>query len=78
LEAVSGMVDQVRDEHTKLASNVQAVFDEQAGTASDAVSADFSKIIDKIVDDRESKRRVLRELMEMFMLGMKSMGSTKT
>jgi hypothetical protein len=75
LKAIDGMIDEIKEEHTQLAGKIQAVFDRQATeTAADVVSAGFSKVVDKMVENGEIRRRLLNELMETFMFGMRSMG----
>jgi hypothetical protein len=74
LTAVRGMIDKVKEEHTLLASKIKSVFDEQAQTACGAVSANFSEIVKNAVESPEVKARVLSELIQTFMHGMKQMG----
>ncbi|MGF1620273.1 MAG: hypothetical protein ACFCUR_06640 [Rhodomicrobiaceae bacterium] len=72
--AVGGILEDVKAEHAQLANNIQTVFDEQSETASDVVAAHFSRIVDTLTDNTETRKRTLGDLVEAFMNGMKSMG----
>jgi hypothetical protein len=75
VEAVSNILDEVQAQHVELARKIQSVFEEQSETATNTVQSSFADEIAAAVSDGTNRERLLARLVEVFMHGMKSMGT---
>lgn len=73
--AVSRILDDIQNQHTQLALKIQSVFEEQSITAADMVERSFAEILARGIADTAERERLLTSLVEVFMHGMRSMGT---
>lgn len=75
VEAVRNILDEIQGQHLELAKKIQSVFEEQSETAADAVERSFADQVAVAMPDDTNRHRLLERLVEVFMHGMKSMGT---
>ena len=75
IEAVSNIFDEIQEQHSELAKKIQSVFEEQSETASLVVQRSFANEIALAMPDHAKRDRLLENLLQVFMHGMKSMGT---
>ncbi len=73
--AVSTILDEIQEQHIALAKKIQSVFEEQSETAADAVERSFAEQLAIIMPDDINLNLLLSRLVDLFMHGMKSMGT---
>jgi hypothetical protein len=75
VEAVSNILDEVQAQHAELAGKIQSVFEQQSETTTHSVQSSFADEIAETVPGGTDRERLLERLVEVFMHGMKSMGT---
>ncbi len=73
--AVNNILDKIQEQHIELAKKIQSVFEEQSETAIDTVERSFAEAITMAIPDDSNRDRLLERLVEVFVHGMKSMGT---